>query len=602
MTTAGHDVSASPQAVAAIEDALRAFAKALRAIQLYLPNNPTRAAAIEQARAAFRTVWQVANPFEIHVRESSFLWAERTVYLDAERGTDGLPWLLYRDGLRSLRLHSGFESTDLEALLAILHKARTASPDDDDLVTLLWVADLATIEYRHVEHGIVGDIPAERGMDRLGVAGGVARAVAGGGAGGAQNVARLAAPAPETSTSDEHAPADEHAPPGARPTTGARATLGEGPLPGMVRVDDFDSTLYFLDARETTYLQEELTREYAEDHRKLALASLFDVIEGQSLVDAQLEALHVVDELLIEFLTLGDYELVAIALREASTLLRRLVADERVVTALRGLSARLSEPAVMSQLLQALDESTHVPVASLLEELFLALRPSALEPLVAWLGVAMASPVRASIERASTRLAGTHTTELARLLEHENEFVVRGALRLAAQLATPAAVPGLARLLRGHDARLRVEALNALGEIASPAALQAVERGIDDSDRDVRVAAFRVIATRAHAAALPRLLDAVRRKESRAADLSEKMALFEAFGSMCGDAGVSELDTLLNARGLLGAREPAELRACAALALGMVASPAAIAALQRAADTKDVVVRSAVARAMRGNA
>jgi hypothetical protein len=370
----------------------------------------------------------------------------------------------------------------------------------------------------------------------------------------------------------------------------------------MIRVEDFDSTLYFLDAREATYLQEELKREYAEDHRKLALASLFDVIEGQRLPDSQLEALRSVDQLLIEFLTLGDYELVGFALREASTLSRRLTVDARVVKALRELPAGLSEPAVMAQLLQALDESARTPVAALLEGLFVELRPSALEPLVAWLGVATASPARASIERASARLAGAYTTELAQLLEHENEFVVRGALRLAAQLATPAAVPGLTRLLRGRDAKLRVEALNALGEIASPSALQAVERGIDDTDRDVRVAAFRVLATRAHAAALPRLLVAVRRKELRVADLSEKMALFEAFGSMCGDAGVSELDTLLNARGLLGAREPAELRACAARALGMIASPAASAALQRAADTKDVVVRSAVSRAMRGNA
>ena len=565
MTTTGHDVAAAPQAVAAIEEALRAFAKALRAIQLYLPNNPTRAAAIEQARAAFGKVWRVANPLEIQIKESSFMWDERTVYLDAERGTDGLPWLLYRDGLRSLHVHSGFETTDLEVLLAIFHKARTASPDDDDLVTLLWVADLATINYRHVEHDAVGDMPVVSGPDRPGVAV------------FAPGLAPLAVPLAET-------PAP-----------------GEGPPPGVVRVEDFDTTLYFLDTREAAYLQDELKREYAEDHRKLAVASLFDVIEGQSAAAPQLEALGIVDQLLIEFLTLGEYELVAVALREASIVSRRLAADERVLTGLRDLPARLSEPAVMSQLLQALDDSARTPVASLLEGLFVELRPSALEPLVAWLGVATASPVRASIERASARLAGAHTTELAQLLEHENESVVRGALRLAAQLATPAAVPGLARLLRGRDAKLRVEALNVLGEIASPAALQAVERGIDDSDRDVRVAAFRVIAKRAHTAALPRLLEAVRRKELRAADLSEKMALFEAFGSMCGDAGVAELDTLLNGRGLLGTRQPAELRACAARALGMVASSAAFDTLQRAADTKDVVVRSAVARAMRGN-
>jgi HEAT repeat protein len=241
-------------------------------------------------------------------------------------------------------------------------------------------------------------------------------------------------------------------------------------------------------------------------------------------------------------------------------------------------------------------------VASLLEGLFAELRPSALEPLVAWLGAAAASPARAAIERASLRLAGANTAELAKLLESPQEFVVRGALRLVGQLATPAAVPGLARLLRGPDVKLRAEAVTALSDIGSPSALQALERALEDADREVRVAAYRAIGVRKHTGALPRLLDAIRRKEIRAADLGEKMALFESFGSMCGDAGVAELDGILNARGLLGAKESPEMRACAARALGLIATRSAIAALQKSADTKDVVVRSAVARAMRGGA
>ena len=80
------------------------------------------------------------------------------------------------------------------------------------------------------------------------------------------------------------------------------------------------------------------------------------------------------------------------------------------------------------------------------------------------------------------------------------------------------------------------------------------------------------------------------------------MALFEAFGGLCGDAGVAELDGILNARGLLGAKETPEMRACAARALGLVGTRTAMAALQNSAEIKDVVVRSAVARAMRGGA
>ncbi len=565
MTVAVDEATLAPQAIAAIEDVLRTFAKALRSTQLYLPNNPTRAHAITRAREAFAGVWQHVNPLELEIREAAFRWEGRVVYTDAERGTEGLPWLLYRDGLRTLSFRRGFEAADIDTLLAVLQRARAATTDEDDLVTMLWVADLTTLEYQHVESDSVVDLPSI-GTDHSGVA------TTGPGQ------APLAAPGAETP------------PP------------GEGPPPGIVRVEDFDSTLYFLDQREVTYLHEELKREYVEDQRRLALLVLFDIIESPTGSDAQLESVRIVDQLLLEFLSVGDYELVALALREGSTIVRKGTSHTDVAAALAELPARLSEPTVMAQLLQALDEAARTPVASLLEGVFAELRPTALLPLVGWLGSAAASPARAAIERASLLLAGANVSELARLLEHTDTAVVRGALRIAAQLATQAAVPGLARLLRGDDAKLRVEAVAALGEIGSTSALQSLERGIDDGDRDVRVATLRALTARKHTGALPKLAQAIRRKEIRAADLGEKMALFEAYGSICGDAGVDELDQLLNARGLLGAREPAEVRACAARALGLINSPAANTALQRAAETKDVVVRSAVARAMRGAA
>lgn len=561
MTVSAFEADVSPQAISAVEDALRAFAKALRAVQLYLPNNPTRTQSIEQARQAFGRIWPFLSPLDIQVREASFTLDDRVVYQDVDRGTESLPWLLYRDGLRTLSFMPGFEAADVETVLLLLHKARTASTDDDDLVTMLWVADLAHLTYRYVESNGADFVMASG--DRPGIA--------------TQLPGELPLAVP---------PAETQAP-------------GEGP-PGLVRTEDFESTLYFLEPREAAYLQDELKREYTEDQRRLVLASLFDVIELQSNAEAQREALGILDALVLEFLTLGEYELVAYTLRESAAAAKHAGVDVQVQAGLRELPARLSEPSVVAQLLHALDESARTPVASLLEGLFAELRPAALEPLVAWLGAAAASPARAAIERASLRLAGANTAELAKLLEHTQDHVVRGALRLVGQLATPAAVPGLARILRGADVKLRAEAVTALADIGSPSALQALERALDDADREVRVAAFRAIGTRKHAGALPRLLDAIRRKDIRSADLGEKMALFEAFGGMCGDAGVSELDGLLNARGLLGAKEPPEMRACAARALGLVGTRSAVAALQKAADTKDVVVRSAVARAMRG--
>jgi HEAT repeat protein len=264
------------------------------------------------------------------------------------------------------------------------------------------------------------------------------------------------------------------------------------------------------------------------------------------------------------------------------------------------LPARLSEASVMAQLLQAIDESSPAPDAASVETLFLELQPSALESLLRWLGSARTSLARATIERASLRLASSHSAELCRLLELADVHVVHGALRIVTGLATPAAVPALGRLLGSSSTRIRLEAVAALREIATPGALRAIETATEDADREVRVAALRTITVHRHVPAAPRLRTALRRKELRNADLGEKMALFEAFGTICGDDGVGELDSLLNARSLLGVREPSDIRACAARALGMVRSPRAVEALERAVENKDLVVRSAIGRALRG--
>ena len=65
-------------------------------------------------------------------------------------------------------------------------------------------------------------------------------------------------------------------------------------------------------------------------------------------------------------------------------------------------------------------------------------------------------------------------------------------------------------------------------------------------------------------------------------------------------SGVVTLDALLNGKSMFGRREDAEVRACAAVALGRVGTPDAQASLRLSANEKDVVVRTAVARALRG--
>jgi HEAT repeat protein len=173
-------------------------------------------------------------------------------------------------------------------------------------------------------------------------------------------------------------------------------------------------------------------------------------------------------------------------------------------------------------------------------------------------------------------------------------------VRRAGSLKTAAAVPGLARLLQQGDSTIRLAAVNALAEIGTPGAMQHLDRGIDDDDRDVRIAAVRALGIGNHRASVQRIENALNGKRLLDGDLTEKMAFFEAFGALCGEAGVPKLDGLLNRRGLFGKRGDTAVRACAALALGRIGTDAALAALRRAGTDKDILVRNAVSKALRG--
>ena len=99
--------------------------------------------------------------------------------------------------------------------------------------------------------------------------------------------------------------------------------------------------------------------------------------------------------------------------------------------------------------------------------------------------------------------------------------------------------------------------------------------------------------------ALARVEAAVTGSKLKNADLTEKMAFFEAYGALVGTKGIPALEKLLVAKGLLGRKEDPETRACAAMALGKIRTPEARAVLERASQDKEPLVRNAVARALR---
>ena len=541
---------------ALVEELLRHFGKAARAHQLYLPNNPIYKSAHDALRAGFLPLWEETDELVLAFTENEVRWEGIAVLSESSRGSDSLPWLFYKDGVRELRLLRGFEAEELDKLLGIMQRVRKASPDEDDLLTLLWEGDFVFLRYRYLDLTLeTAPVLAEgeriRGDDDV-----------------------------ETRVEPEEEP----------PT---RA--------GVVNMSDFDGTLYFLDEREIEYLQAEVDREYRSDLRQNVIAILMDIFEQQAETAVRDEVIEHLDVLMVHMLSAAQFQNVAYLMRESQlTATRAPQITPAHAERLAQIPMRLSAPDAVAQLLQSVDEAETLPPPSDLLQLFEQLRGPALATVLEWLGKLQNAKVRPLLDQAAARLASQNTAELVKLIGSTVPGVALEAARRAGALKTPAAVAPLAKALAEGDVPLRVAAVQALGEIASPGALQSLERGLDDAERDVRVAAIRALSARNYRPVLAKLDAMVKGKALRDANLTEKMVAFEAYGGLCGDEGVAALDAMLNGKSLFGRREDSELRACAAVALGRINTPRAQEVLRRASSEKDVIVRNAVNRALRG--
>ena len=546
-----------------VENLIQVLVKGLRAIQLYLPNNPIYQKAVENVRVAFGPVWEEYTELEIRVTESDLMWEGISVYSQPSK-SESVAWVLFKDGVRSLALEQGVEEEEIVGLLEVIKQAQNLPKDAaDDLLTLLWEQDFQKVRYTAVELGAEGVVPLQPTEDGW---------------------VRGAAPeAEETKAKIAEDTRDVETP------------------SGIVKIDDFDGTLYFLDESDLKYLQTEIEREYSKDLPGNVLAMLFDLLELQTYTAVRAELISITENFIPYLLGAGDFHSVAYLLRELRAILERareLLPEQR--REIEELPARLSQGEVLGQLLQSLDEAVVTPTEEDLSELFGELRPEALQSVLEWLPQLSNESIREPLERAALRLASVHPDQVVHTLEEAEESVLLTTVRLVSRLKLPPFVPALGGLLDRDELEVRKEAAVGLAAMNSPGAMKELERAIDDKDPNVRVVAVRALAERGHRAALAKVEAAVNGKWLKNAELTEKTAFFEAYGLLAGSAGIAALRPMLETKGLLRRREDPETRACVAMALGKIGDDEAKAVLKVAAsEEKDALVKNAINRALR---
>lgn len=545
--------------VSYVEELVRALTRALRAFQMYLPNNPMYQRGEQQLAEAFPPIWAVLDEINLLVNESDLIWEEQVVYSHPTK-SESFAFGLYKDGMRLLTLRKGCEEEEAGRFLQTVSRARLLPADaNDDLLTLLWQQDFKRIDYKFAE--VVSD-PWVYDPQALALQA-----------------------APETATVQAQVREEVAA---ARPA-------------GMVDPEEFDSTLYFLDETEIAELSRQVSEEYSRDVRGAALSVLFDLLELEDAPEVRGEIMGVLEALFPNLLSRGEFRTVAAVLRELRVVGQRTASlDPAARGRIDGLEAGLSAPATIAQLLQALDEATVLPTEEDLGEVLRELRASALGEILTQLPRLSAPAVRTAIGAAAERLAAANTGVLFDLLGKLDAGALPGAIRLAGQLGVTGAIPPLGALV-GHAApEVRLAAVEVLGSFGTPGAMAALEPAIEDSDRAVRMMAVATIARRGYVGALRRLETIVLGKAGFQLERGERRQVFEAYAAVAGAPAVDTLKGLLLSQGGLFRRKAStDTRTCAVYALGRLRSAEARDLLEQLTSDKELPVRHAATSLLR---
>ncbi len=556
---AGSELALPPTQV---EELIRTISKGLRAFQMYLPNNPIYRRAEQAIQEAFLPIWSSTQRLSLSVVETDLVWEEQVVYHQPAK-SESFAWLLYKDGMRHLTLHPGVEDAELVRFLQVVARARLLAADAaDDLLTLLWEQEFEFIDYRFAE--IITD-----------------------------SIAVLDPQMVDLSVNQDQ---------GSQAATqeAVRTEVSERPTGGGFDPDDFDSTVYFLEEQESLVLKQGVDLEYARDARQASFDALLDIFELQPTVIVRDEVLGIFDALFPNLLNRGEFRTVAGLLREFRVIGQRVaVMEPPLRERLHSFQTRLSEPTILSQLLQSLEEAPALPPEEDIGEVLGELHAGGLETMLTFLPTLKRPAIRKILEASVDRLASAHNEVVLAILANPESEALPAAVALCGRLSLQATVPALEGLVGHRDPVVRLGAVDALAAIGTAGALTALESALDDTDRGVRLAAVNAVAAKGYRGALRRLEAVVQGRGPRELERAERRQFFEAYAVVAGPAALRPLADILEPRGLFRRKESSETRTCAAYAIARLQSEEARAILERIQQDKDLPVRNAATRALR---
>ena len=550
------------------------LARTLKTCRLYDTSNPTVQRFRGEIAGALRTLLDQNGTVQLRFTADDVTCEGQSLY-PARSRDDNLALPFFRDGIRGITFTPGIEAREVEVLVDSVLLVTGQNFVEDDLVTLLWEAQLPHIDVQYVpaegEIGGGGATPAAEETVSL------LPWPAGGAVAGEETGSGAEAPAAEVETVTE---------------AGKMSRSDDWSAGDLtVEIEAGFEELESLAPTEVERFRKEFEAEHSVSLVTSALAVAHAYLRAGAAAEDRQELARFLPRVLRQAFLAGDW----LEAREALLLLQECDTPEWSVDAF---AQEMLQPISVSSTVEKLDpQDGEAPLH------FIAFARELGDTAVDWLNLVLAESQnrkhRRLIAESIAALCHDRPERLAPWIADPRWFVVRNIVHILGWIGGPGIVPLLQVAARNPDPRVRQEVIGALGQVELKVARPLLVRLLETGDSRQFCSVLHQLAGGRDAGVARLMLGYIQDPAFENRPLDEKNAIYAALSTAGGDEVVAELEAELHKGNWFSRQQEAHRQAVARI-LARIGTVQARATLERGAQSRRPPVKKACEDALGG--
>lgn len=333
-----------------------------------------------------------------------------------------------------------------------------------------------------------------------------------------------------------------------------------------------------------------------ENVRRLSVTLLIDLLSLESDRARAADLAHDVAAFGEDLMLAGDYEGTREVVRALGRHARDTngIASEGCRVALDGLVNTVAFHEAVD-CLQDMDDGT----AAVFQDLCEAIGPGCVDVLVRPLEIEEPTRARVRASAIVKALGRRAVKRLAPLAASAHWHAQRNAAELLGEIGSAEGVPLLQPLLRGHDPRVTRAAARALSNIDDPAAARSVHTALRAAAGELRRAVVDALVEERDPRVVPLLVRILDESDALGADHDVVLETLGAVGLLGSDAAIPAVDRVMRTTRWFARPKLRAVKTASVNALKQIGTPAADAAITRAALSGDRLLKRVAARSGR---